>query len=96
MKITDVKYVDIVSTSESENGVYEMITSYKRVGDNKYLRTYSATDKYNTICKFCGEWNPSEDHDCEKEYVNNIDIIEEINDLQSDDDIRIYINKILI
>ena len=26
----------------------------------------------------------------------NIDIIEEINDLQSDDDIRIYINKILI
>lgn len=98
MNIKDIKYVDIVSTSENENGEeYEVITSYKKEEENKFLRTYKTTDK-TKMCKYCGSWNNTENdgHECEKEYATNADIIDEINAIQDENSIRIYINRILI
>ena len=96
MRIEDVRKLTIISTSEDEHGQYDVQTKYERFNEKMFQRSYYTTNKYDTMCKNCGTWNAKEDHICMPEYVTNRNIIEEVEELQNDESVRIYINGKLI
>ena len=96
MNIKNVKYVDIVAEFEEEGYYYDFTTSYVRQKNGTYKKSFSTTNDKCKLCPQCGSWNISDNHECEDEYVAEQDIIDEVDDIYGDDNINIYINKVLI
>ena len=96
MKVGEIVRAMVISSSEDERGQYDLITVNTRVGKDKFQKMYYTNNIYSSICRDCGTWNYTSNHECIKDYIDGNQLIDELDELLDDDSTRIYINGRLI